>query len=1288
MEGYPCGGFNAPSLSLLLCTNMRSTSIKCLTLAFLGLLFGPLVSAVSADEAQWIWGANTTPQTEIPVGETCFFRKPLNLKVRAEGHIEIAADDEYELYVNGNQIGSGQSSRQMDDYDITDYLAIGRNTVAVRVRNTHGNKAALVARVSVLPDGSDQWYTFSSDPSWKVSNEEDSMWQTSLYNDHLWGTASSFGVLGDTAPWDVDENVEVATQTDQRERFQIQKGFGVQRVLKDEQIGSVIAMAFNEFGHIILSQENGPLLLVFDRDEDGVPEKVKTYCDKVKSCQGILALNGEVFVTGEGPEGLALYRLSDNDRNGSLEKVKAIVKFKGNAGEYGPHGLTLGPDGMIYVVLGNQVEAMGKSGPAETYRDFYEGDLLPRYDDPTGQEANAKAPGGTIIRTDIDGSVVERVAGGIRNAYDLAFHSSGRLMIHDSDMESDIGTPWYRPTAIFDVTEGAEFGWRGGWSKWPEHYFDRLPNLLDTGRGSPTGAACYDHYMFPVRYQNTMFFADWANGRILNVRLKERGAGFIADSEVFLKGQPLNVTDMEVGPDGALYFSTGGRGTSGGVYRVVYKGEIPDRMKNLGTGIAAAVRQPQVGSAWTRQEVASIKRELGDQWGQLVAGVAYSDDNPPHYRTRALDLMELFGPVPSEELLHELSRAANEAVRARAAIAMGIHPGPNTAQRLTEMLTDQDPKVQRAVCEAMLRSGNVPDSVDPVLELLSSDDRILSFTARRVLERMHLHLWRDEVLRTNDTRIALQGMLALMNADPTEANAMLVLAKTSEMMTDFLSDADFVDTLRVCQVALHRGKIDPAKVKPLASQIAEEFPAGENRMNHQLIRLAAYLQANQLADRALDFIESDASVADRSLVAMCLQFFENDWNAEQRFRILKYYENTANASAEGALPLYLADVTRDFAKSLSDDDVRAILEQGSVWRNAALAAIYKLPRPVDADTAALLIELDEKLVDDPTNSDVERRLRTGITAMLSTSTEKTSAEYLRSGWRSEPERRQIIAMALAQQPDGENWDYLVRSLNILEGDAADEVVKALKTVSIATDDPMAIRQLILLGLRAEANGKSFEGVEQLLEHWTGLQRPSDAKISMAPWQKWYAKTYPDRPVADLPNTDESRWDLDHLVAYLESDRGRQGDPTNGLAIFNKANCSQCHRSGREGNSIGPNLTAIGRRYTKREIVESILYPGHLVPEKFSSKKVKMLDGSSYIGIVTTDADGTVLIRDSNNRVARAEERQVDQVLPSNSSIMPTGLLDELSTQEISDLMSFLGVVPTSEVAAKGSTTRK
>lgn len=1257
---------------------------RSLTMTVVLSLFSIMVCSpnMRAEEAQWIWANGSKLGESIREGETCLFRKPINLKIESIGKIEIAADDEYELFVNGVLVGDGQSARQMDEYDITDLLEVGRNVIAVRVVNTHGNTAAMAARVSIKPNKQEKWFTFSSSPSWRTSTEVSPMWETVLFNDRLWGTASAFGQLGDTVPWDRDVDVVAEKQVDQQERFQIQKGFGVQRVLSDEQLGSVIAMTFNEFGHMIVSQEGGPLLLVYDQDEDGVPEQVRTYCDSVKSCQGILALNGEVFVTGEGPEGFALYRLTDADRNGTLEQVTPIVKFKGDGGEHGPHGIRLGPDGMIYVVVGSHTQAIGPKGEGETYRSFYEGDLLPRYEDPGGHGRGIKAPGGTIIRTNIDGSNVERVAGGLRNAYDLVFHPNGGMFIHDSDMEADLDTTWYRPTTLFDVTEGGELGWRTGWAKWPEHYFDRLPNLLETGRGSPTGAVCYEHYMFPVRYQGSMFLADWSEGRILNVRLKPRDSGYVADSEVFLQGQPLNVTDLDVGPDGALYFCTGGRGTSGGVYRVLYKGEIPERMKNLGSGVAAAIRQPQLESAWARQEIASTRRELGDRWGQLVAGVAYSNDNPSHYRTRAMDLMQLFGPIPSEDLVLELSEAPSEAVRAKAAWMMGLHPGAKSHDRLVEMLSDNDPRVQRAACEAILRSGQLPTDVESLLPLLAEQDRTLAFVARRVLERMPVDSWKDQILASTETRVRIVGSLALINADPTEETCLQVLARASEMMTGFLSDADFVDTLRLCQVALHRGKISPGKATALRDQIAEEFPAGDNRMNHELIRLAAYLKANSVADRALEFLDSDKPEIDRTLVAMCLQFVSHQWTAEQRFRILKYYENAANTSPSSSLTMYLMNVTRDFAESLSDEDVLAILEQGGAWRNAALAAVYKLPRPIDDQTAATLRNLDRQLVGEPRPGEVERRLRTAIIAMLSTATDTESGDYLRRLWRSEPERRPVVAMALAQDPDGENWDYLVRSLNVLEDQSAVEVIEALKSVPIATDDPMAVRQLILLGVRAQEKGTSFEHVESLLERWTGMERPETANASMKPWQKWYAKSYPDRAPAELPNVEDSRWDFDQLVTYLESEEGRYGNPNNGRAVYTAAKCNQCHQFGSDGEAIGPSLAGIDKRFSKREILESILYPSHVVSDQYASKRVLTLDGRVLVGMVSQRSDQSINVRDSNNQVVMIREAEVDQILPNGSSIMPSGLLDDLTLRDISDLMAYLGVLPPLEVASR------
>ncbi len=347
-----------------------------------------------AEEAEWIW----TPQQakeDAPKG-SCYFRKSFVVRTPERIQLTIAADDEYELYVNGRKVGVGESYRELDEYDITPVIDRGRNTIAVKVTNRRGSTAALVARVMVKERNSG-WVSHSTDGSWLVNTRPLPLWTTAIYNDRMWDKAQSFGMLGSTPPWDVPEDV-ASDETHRHERFRINKEFEVQRVIDAEETGSLIAMTFNEFGHVIASREGGPLLLIFDSNDDKIVDTVRVYCDKVKNVQGILPLNGDVYVTADGPDGSGLYRLSDSDRDGSLETTKLLFNFEGEVGEHSAHGITLGVDGWIYIVIGNHTQPTKDYDPGSPHRGYYEGDLCrPRYEDPGGHAANRKAPGGAAF---------------------------------------------------------------------------------------------------------------------------------------------------------------------------------------------------------------------------------------------------------------------------------------------------------------------------------------------------------------------------------------------------------------------------------------------------------------------------------------------------------------------------------------------------------------------------------------------------------------------------------------------------------------------------------------------------------------------------------------------------------------------------------------------------------------------------------------------------------------------------------------------------------------------------
>jgi len=91
-------------------------------------------------------------------------------------------------------------------------------------------------------------------------------------------------------------------------------------------------------------------------------------------------------------------------------------------------------------------------------------------------------------------------------------------------------------------------------------------------RGSPTATWFGTGAAFPAKYQQALLLGDWSYGKIYALHLTPKGASYSGEYETLISGQPLNITDMIVGTDGAVYFTTGGNGTDTGLFRIVYKG--------------------------------------------------------------------------------------------------------------------------------------------------------------------------------------------------------------------------------------------------------------------------------------------------------------------------------------------------------------------------------------------------------------------------------------------------------------------------------------------------------------------------------------------------------------------------------------------------------------------------------------------------------------------------------------------------------------------------------------------
>lgn len=1289
--------------------------------------------SVRGNDIPRIWSPRLGSQEVTAADHECYFRKKFTLIRPESAEIILSAADGYELYVNGKRVGAGLSAGETVRLDATRWVEPGVNLIAIKVQHFESSEPWLAMKFRVKERGEVRWRSLVTDESWKTRISYAPAWSSLRFNDLSWipaaivpgetGTAvgaqkpngqfRSASTAAQTPPivsgssssrvpsqrdgnarvrmGDVATGLQAASpqagparqaQRDVAEtgdpdntagaRFQCPEGFVVQQVMTPEETGSLLAMAFDEFGRLLLSREQGPLMVArhMVRPED--PERIRLLCDEVSSCQGILPLNGEVYVTAMGPQGMGLYRLGNLDDNGQLHIVQTLLRFTGRPGEHGPHGLALGPDGMIYCTIGNASQVDGPIADSSPLLNVHEGDPLPRQEDPSGHSSGVRAPGGTVVRVSLDGKTIERFAGGIRNAYDLVFNERGDLFVHDSDMESDVGLPWYRPTQLYHVPPGADLGWRSGWSKFPEYYEDTIPPIAKTGRGSPTGATLYQHFQYPMAYQNALFLGDWSEGRILKVSLKEKGSSYESEPEVFVTGRPGNVVDLDVGQDGSLYFCTGGRGTAGGVFRVVWKGQIPPEVYTFNNDLERVIRHPQPTAAWARQNLALLKQRMGPDWETSLLGVLREPRNDVSYRLRALDLMVLYGPWPTASLLDELTTDERAEIRARATDIAGQLDSPVAAEMLKRAIADADPMVRRCALQSCIRR-RVELSLDDIRASLQSMDRVESTVARRCLERIPVANWRDEILTTDDQRLFVQGSLALVSVQPTEENRLAIIERTGQLLQGFISDANFIDILRVCQVALDDPSLNIDSLNGFAQQIAAEFPAGVGVINRQLAILLARLQVPDVDGRMKEFFASESFTDLEKLdVAMRLHVAGAALNDDVRLQVLEQLEAYAARFSGGGYRQYLDRAIQQMAATLTDEQIPGILEQGERFPVTTVAALYRLQDQIDESLIERLIEIDRRVVE--SDDMAIRRLRLGIIGMLGASREPRAMEYLRQIWKERPKYRGEIAIGLAQQPEEENWGYLVSSLPVLDDTTAVEVLKTLQRVDRRPTQPEPFRDVIVLGWKLRNEGA--DAASGLLQHWAGVQ-PETTPVANEPvwksdlrfWKNWFEQKWQGETVELDESAPVGEYSQDQILGWLET--GRLGDPNRGRAVFAKANCAACHRLAGFGEAAGPELTNLGRRFSTREILEAITQPSRVIPDRFRSRKILTSDGKTHVGMVSHDADGSVLLLDIEGQKIRFQPDEIEEMADAELSAMPDGLLNGLDQEEIIDLFAFL-----------------
>ncbi len=345
------------------------------------------------------------------------------------------------------------------------------------------------------------------------------------------------------------------------------EGFEVQKISGGT--GEFLSINIDPQGRLIVSPRKGKLLR-FAVNEGQSSLQIDTLDVGVKDCQGLLYAYNHLYMMGSGPDKTrGVYRLKDEDRQGNYGPPILMKEFPAN-GDHSGHTLALGPDGMIYFLTGNSNSAPTGDNVEFVNKNWHTDQIQPVR---TIFATSQKAPGGYVLKTDSLGKDWQFLSYGLRNPYDMAFSPEGELFTYDSDMEWDFNLPWYRPTRVNHLVSGGDYAWREGTAKRYDHYPDIWPAVKDFGRGSPTATLFGTGAKFPKKYQQALFCGDWSYGKIFALHLTPNGSSYTGEYENFISGQPLNITDMVVGQDGALYFTTGGNGTDTGLFRVIYTGK-------------------------------------------------------------------------------------------------------------------------------------------------------------------------------------------------------------------------------------------------------------------------------------------------------------------------------------------------------------------------------------------------------------------------------------------------------------------------------------------------------------------------------------------------------------------------------------------------------------------------------------------------------------------------------------------------------------------------------------------
>jgi putative heme-binding domain-containing protein len=753
---------------------VRFRNIRAKTLQAPAVATAPV--AVPTDVPHWIW---STVQNNALQAVTLRRRvEPRSALQRAT--LWGACDNVVEVFAGEKRLAVSDDWAKPFEREVTKELGAGAFDLVARCTN-EGGPAGLVLRLTLeYTDGSRD--VIATDGTWRADVGEqvptDAVKVLGPFGMQPWGTPSTAsngtprGVL-DPAKLEVPAGFEATL---------------LYEVPRSE--GSWVAVTCDDKGRIYTSDERGNGVFRLTERADG-PLLVEPLPLDLPSAQGLCpirradgGLDLYVMVNGGNAErSNGMWRARDLEDDGTFESVELLVPLPDGSGEHGAHAIVAAPDGSgLYIIAGNHTKLPAEIEVYHAPKVWQEDQLIPPIPDPNGHAVGVPVPGGWFVKTDFDGMRRELVSIGMRNAYDFALDRAGNALTYDSDMEWDMGAPWYRAPRVVQLVPGGDSGWRNGSGKVPDWAEDTLGSVVDTGPASPTGVLHTKDLAFHAPWDDVLLAADWSYGTVHAVSTKAVDGGMTLTGTIrpFIKGKPFPVTDLAAHPDGSLIVTIGGRGTRSGVYRVRSlagvdhraTAAVPDPIERY--RIAGA--QPLSDRAWRAYRRAMYEQRLmaGDEYGTALPTLigtpvdeALMDDR--HVRAAGrVAIARTASPLPMNRPLYDglASEAAKElaqratrpsddsALATLRAIELSLARtsgeaalAPERALELVAHYPSGDPRIDRVLAALLVRSRSAELTPRAVARLVTADTQEEALHLAYLL-RVHEVGWTPELVDT------------------------------------------------------------------------------------------------------------------------------------------------------------------------------------------------------------------------------------------------------------------------------------------------------------------------------------------------------------------------------------------------------------------------------------------------------------------------------------------------------------------------------------------------------------